>query len=78
MQVKGCSLSLQRLVLQLVPAIGEGIALTACHVAVRKVHTRVAAWRSYLRANTSSAEEEALLAAKTVGRWPSGASSPTS
>ncbi|WP_432147106.1 Dyp-type peroxidase [Streptomyces sp. bgisy084] len=43
------------------------------YVAVRKIHTNVAAWRQYLRANTSSAEEEALLAAKMVGRWPSGA-----
>ncbi|MEW9517759.1 Dyp-type peroxidase [Streptomyces tubercidicus] len=43
------------------------------YAAVRKVHTNVAAWRRYLRANTSSAEEEALLAAKMVGRWPSGA-----
>ena len=43
------------------------------YVAVRKIHTKVAAWRQYLRANTSSAQEEALLAAKMVGRWPSGA-----
>ncbi|MER5685478.1 Dyp-type peroxidase [Streptomyces sp. NPDC002205] len=43
------------------------------YVAVRKIHTNVAAWRRYLRANSSSAEEEALLAAKMVGRWPSGA-----
>ncbi|KUN83616.1 peroxidase [Streptomyces bungoensis] len=43
------------------------------YVAVRKIHTDVAAWRRYLRANSSSAEEEALLAAKMVGRWPSGA-----
>ncbi|GGS59147.1 Dyp-type peroxidase [Streptomyces cinerochromogenes] len=43
------------------------------YVAVRKVHTNVAAWRRYLRDNSSSAEEEALLAAKMVGRWPSGA-----
>ncbi|WP_328510372.1 Dyp-type peroxidase [Streptomyces mirabilis] len=43
------------------------------YAAVRKIHTNVAAWRQYLRANTSSAEEEALLAAKLVGRWPSGA-----
>ncbi|MFF1596419.1 Dyp-type peroxidase [Streptomyces mirabilis] len=43
------------------------------YAAVRKIHTNVAAWRQYLRANTSSAEEEALLAAKMVGRWPSGA-----
>ncbi|MFF5406721.1 Dyp-type peroxidase [Streptomyces misionensis] len=43
------------------------------YVAVRKIHTNVAAWRRFLRANSSSAEEEALLAAKMVGRWPSGA-----
>ncbi|MEU0631422.1 Dyp-type peroxidase [Streptomyces sp. NPDC005989] len=43
------------------------------YAAVRKIHTNVAAWRRYLRANTSSAQEEALLAAKMVGRWPSGA-----
>ncbi|MFG2882060.1 Dyp-type peroxidase [Streptomyces sp. NPDC048297] len=43
------------------------------YAAVRKIHTNVAAWRRYLRANSSSAEEEALLAAKMVGRWPSGA-----
>lgn len=43
------------------------------YVAVRKAHTNVAAWRRYLRANSSGAEEEALLAAKMVGRWPSGA-----
>ncbi|AZQ75868.1 Dyp-type peroxidase [Streptomyces luteoverticillatus] len=43
------------------------------YAAVRKIHTNVAAWRQYLRANTSSAEAEALLAAKMVGRWPSGA-----
>ncbi|MFF3959473.1 Dyp-type peroxidase [Streptomyces sp. NPDC001890] len=43
------------------------------YAAVRKIHTNVAAWRRYLRANTSSPQEEALLAAKMVGRWPSGA-----
>ncbi|MGW4033662.1 Dyp-type peroxidase [Streptomyces sp. NPDC004838] len=43
------------------------------YAAVRKVHTNVAAWHRYLRANSSDAEQEALLAAKMVGRWPSGA-----
>ncbi|MFD3582675.1 Dyp-type peroxidase [Streptomyces sp. NPDC058683] len=43
------------------------------YAAVRKIHTDVAAWRRYLRANSAGAEEEALLAAKMVGRWPSGA-----
>lgn len=43
------------------------------YAAIRKLHTRVADWRRYLRANASSPEEEGLLAAKMVGRWPSGA-----
>jgi Dyp-type peroxidase family len=43
------------------------------YVAIRKLHTKVAAWRQYLRANTSSPEEEARLGAKMIGRWPSGA-----
>ncbi len=41
--------------------------------AFRKLHQRVAAFRQYLRAQSSSVEEEELLAAKMVGRWPSGA-----
>ncbi|PIB07669.1 MULTISPECIES: Dyp-type peroxidase [Streptomyces] len=51
----------------------EVLGRNGTYVAVRKIHTNVAAWRRYLRANSSSAEEEALLAAKMVGRWPSGA-----
>src|ERR687889_198067 len=43
------------------------------YVVFRKLHTRVAAYRRYLRAKAASREEEALLGAKTVGRWPSGA-----
>jgi deferrochelatase/peroxidase EfeB len=39
----------------------------------RKLHTRVAAFRKYLHNNASSPDEESLLAAKIVGRWPSGA-----
>jgi deferrochelatase/peroxidase EfeB len=42
-------------------------------LAVRKLHTKAAAWRQYLRANTTSPEQEALLRAKMIGRWPSGA-----
>jgi Dyp-type peroxidase family len=42
-------------------------------VAWRKLHTRVAAFRRYLHDNASNPDEEALLAAKIVGRWPSGA-----
>ncbi|MFG2970542.1 Dyp-type peroxidase [Streptomyces sp. NPDC048288] len=42
-------------------------------VAWRKLHTRVAAFRRYLRENSGGPEQESLLAAKIVGRWPSGA-----
>jgi Dyp-type peroxidase family len=42
-------------------------------VAFRKFHTRVAAFRKYLREQASSPEEEELIAAKMVGRWRSGA-----
>jgi Dyp-type peroxidase family len=42
-------------------------------VAIRKFHMDVAAFRRYLRAQTSSLEEEELIAAKMVGRWRSGA-----
>lgn len=43
------------------------------YVVFRKLHTRVVAYRQYLRAKASSREEEALLGAKMVGRWQSGA-----
>jgi Dyp-type peroxidase family len=42
-------------------------------VAFRKFHTRVAAFRKYLREQASTSEEEELIAAKMVGRWRSGA-----
>jgi Dyp-type peroxidase family len=43
------------------------------YVVFRKLQTRVAAFRQYLRANARSRAEEELLAAKFVGRWASGA-----
>jgi Dyp-type peroxidase family len=43
------------------------------YVVLRKLHTKVAAYRQYLRAQASSREEEARLGAKMVGRWQSGA-----
>lgn len=43
------------------------------YVVVRKLHQRVAALRRFLKANSTSAEEEELLAAKMMGRWRSGA-----
>ena len=42
-------------------------------LAFRKLNTRVAAFRTYLREQSPSPEEEQLLAAKMFGRWPSGA-----
>ena len=43
------------------------------YLVFRKLHTRVAAYRRYLRSKASSREEEALLGAKMVGRWQGGA-----
>ena len=43
------------------------------YVVFRKLHTKVAAYRSYLRARSASRAEEDLLGAKIVGRWQSGA-----
>ncbi|QYN38852.1 peroxidase [Pseudonocardia sp. DSM 110487] len=51
----------------------EVLGRNGTYLAVRKLHTKVAAWRQYLRANTTSLDEEARLAAKMIGRWPSGA-----
>jgi deferrochelatase/peroxidase EfeB len=42
-------------------------------IAFLKFHIRVAAFQKYLREQTSSPEEEELIAAKMVGRWRSGA-----
>ncbi len=42
-------------------------------VALRKLHERVAAFRQFLRDNAPSPADEPLLAAKLLGRWPSGA-----
>jgi Dyp-type peroxidase family len=43
------------------------------YVVFRKLHTRVAAYRTYLRERAASREDELLLGAKMVGRWQSGA-----
>ena len=43
------------------------------YVVFRKLHTKVAAYRQYLRAKAANREEEALLGAKMVGRWQDGA-----
>ncbi len=51
----------------------EVLGRNGTYVVFRKLHTRVAAYRQYLHANAASREEEALLGAKMVGRWQSGA-----
>jgi Dyp-type peroxidase family len=43
------------------------------YVAFRKLHQRVAAFRQYLKQNSSNDDEQELLAAKMMGRWRSGA-----
>jgi deferrochelatase/peroxidase EfeB len=50
----------------------EVLGRNGCYVVFRKLHQRVAAFRQYLRANSSSPEAEEPLAAKIVGRWRSG------
>ena len=43
------------------------------YVVFRKLHTKVAAYRRYLRDRAASLADEDLLGAKMVGRWQSGA-----
>jgi Dyp-type peroxidase family len=43
------------------------------YVVFRKLHTKVAAYRRYLRDRAENRADEALLGAKMVGRWQSGA-----
>jgi Dyp-type peroxidase family len=51
----------------------EVLGRNGTYIVFRKLHTRVAAYRRYLRERASSREEEAVLGAKMVGRWQSGA-----
>jgi Dyp-type peroxidase family len=51
----------------------EVLGRNGTYIVFRKLHTRVAAYRQYLRAKATSREEEARLGAKMVGRWQSGA-----
>ena len=43
------------------------------YVVFRKLHTKVAAYRRFLRDRAADRADEALLGAKMVGRWQSGA-----
>lgn len=51
----------------------EILGRNGTYVVFRKLHQRVAQFRKYLRANSASAADEELLAAKMMGRWRSGA-----
>src|SRR5262249_11269638 len=51
----------------------ERLGKNGTYIVFRKLHHSVAAFRQYLRANSTSGEAEELLAAKMMGRWRSGA-----
>jgi Dyp-type peroxidase family len=51
----------------------EVLGRNGTYIVFRKLHTRVAAYRQFLRARAANHEEEPLLGAKLVGRWQSGA-----
>ena len=51
----------------------EVLGRNGTYVVFRKLHTKVAAYRRYLRARAATRAEEDLLGAKIVGRWQSGA-----
>jgi Dyp-type peroxidase family len=51
----------------------EVLGRNGTYVAFRKLHQRVAAFRQYIHDRAADRAEEELLAAKFVGRWPSGA-----
>jgi Dyp-type peroxidase family len=51
----------------------EVLGRNGTYASFRKLHTRVAAFRRYLHDRAADRAEEELLAAKFVGRWPSGA-----
>ncbi len=58
------------------PAVGpqpEILGRNGTYMVFRKLHTQVAAFRQYLRERATSPADEELIAAKIVGRWPSGA-----
>ena len=51
----------------------EVLGRNGTYVAFRKLHQKVAAFRTYVQANAGGPEDEELLAAKMMGRWRSGA-----
>ncbi|HEY0375644.1 MAG TPA: Dyp-type peroxidase [Pyrinomonadaceae bacterium] len=51
----------------------EVLGRNGTYVAFRKLHQRVAEFRSFLKTNSPGPEDEELMAAKMMGRWRSGA-----
>ncbi|MBV8362273.1 MAG: Dyp-type peroxidase [Deltaproteobacteria bacterium] len=51
----------------------EALGRNGTYAVFRKLHQRVTMFRQYLRANSSTPQQEELLAAKMMGRWRSGA-----
>jgi len=51
----------------------QALTRNGSFLAFRQLHTDVAAFRRFRRANARSKEDEELVAAKIVGRWRSGA-----
>jgi Dyp-type peroxidase family len=51
----------------------EVLGRNGTYVVFRKLHQRVAAFREFLHDQAADRDEEGWLAAKIVGRWPSGA-----
>jgi Dyp-type peroxidase family len=51
----------------------EVLGRNGTYIVFRKLHTRVAAYRQYLRERATSEAEATRLGAKMVGRWQSGA-----
>ena len=51
----------------------EVLGRNGTYAVLRKLHQRVAEFRQFLKASSTTPEEEELLAAKMMGRWRSGA-----
>jgi Dyp-type peroxidase family len=51
----------------------EVLGRNGTYIVFRKLRQRVAEFRQYLKTNSTSPEDEELLAAKMMGRWRSGA-----
>jgi Dyp-type peroxidase family len=51
----------------------EILGRNGTYIVFRKLHQRVADFRKFLKTSSSNVDDEELLAAKMMGRWPSGA-----